>query len=58
MEKRIEKAFAISDAMITFVSLVDRPANKRPFCIVKAEMKQRRFRFAMSAPPCCVGLFC
>lgn len=36
-ERRINKAFAISDARISFVSLVDKAANKRRFLITKAE---------------------
>lgn len=36
-ERRINKAFAISDAQISFVSLVDKAANKRRFLITKAE---------------------
>ncbi len=36
-ERHINKAFAISDARISFVSLVDKAANKRRFLITKAE---------------------
>ena len=36
-ERQINKAFAISDARISFVSLVDKAANKRRFLITKAE---------------------
>ena len=35
--KNIEKAYAISDAKIRFVSLVDKAANKKRFLITKAE---------------------
>ena len=35
--KNIEKAHAISDAKIQFVSLVDKAANKKRFLITKAE---------------------
>lgn len=34
---RIEKAYAISDAKISFVSLVDKAANKKQFLITKAD---------------------
>lgn len=37
MTKKIEKAYEITDAKISFVSLVDRAANKRSFLITKAE---------------------
>lgn len=37
MPKEITKAYAISDAKITFVSLVDKAANKKQFLITKAE---------------------
>ena len=39
----IEKAIAISDAKIQFVSLVDKAANKRHFLITKADDGQARF---------------
>lgn len=35
--KQIKKAYAISDAKISFVSLVDKAANKQQFLIVKSE---------------------
>ncbi len=35
----IRKAIEMSDAKISFVSLVDRPANKRKFLIIKQERK-------------------
>lgn len=41
--KNIKKAFEITDAKIQFVSLVDRPANKKPFLIAKAENGQATF---------------
>lgn len=34
---KVEKAYAITDAKISFVSLVDKAANKRQFLITKAE---------------------
>ena len=34
---KVEKAYALSDAKISFVSLVDKAANKRQFLITKAE---------------------
>ena len=34
---KIEKAYAITDAKISFVSLVDKAANKKQFLITKAE---------------------
>ena len=34
---KVEKAYAISDAKISFVSLVDKAANKRQFIITKAD---------------------
>ena len=37
MHKKLEKAYALSDARIQFVSLVDKAANKRQFLITKAE---------------------
>ena len=37
MENAVEKAYEITDAKITFVSLVDRAANKRKFLLTKAE---------------------
>ena len=33
---KIEKAYAITDAKISFVSLVDKAANKKQFLITKA----------------------
>lgn len=40
---KIEKAIAISDAKIQFVSLVDKAANKRQFLITKANGEQAQF---------------
>ena len=40
---KVEKAFEISDVKVQFVSLVDRPANKRQFLITKAEGGKARF---------------
>lgn len=40
---KIEKAIAISDAKIQFVSLVDKAANKRQFLITKAENGSAQF---------------
>ncbi len=40
---KIEKAIAISDAKIQFVSLVDKAANKRRFLITKANDGQAQF---------------
>jgi len=40
---KIEKAIEISDAKISFVSLVDKAANKRQFLITKANGGQARF---------------
>ena len=37
MGKKIEKAYELSDAKISFVSFVDKAANKRQFLITKAE---------------------
>ncbi len=37
MAKKIEKAYAISNARISFVSLVDKAANKHKFLLTKAE---------------------
>ncbi len=39
----VEKAYAISDAKITFVSLVDKAANKKQFLITKAEADNASF---------------
>ena len=39
----IQKAFAITDAKISFVSLVDKAANKKQFLITKAEDGQASF---------------
>ena len=38
--KKIAKSYAISDAKISFVSLVDKAANKHQFLITKAEGNQ------------------
>lgn len=35
--KKLKKAFAITDAKISFVSLVDAAANKHKFLITKQE---------------------
>ena len=43
MSKAIEKAYAISDAKISFVSLVDKAANKKQFLITKAEAGSASF---------------
>ncbi len=43
MSKTIEKAYAISDAKISFVSLVDKAANKKQFLITKAEAGSASF---------------
>ena len=40
----IEKAYALSDAKIQFVSLVDKAANKRQFLITKAENGSATFQ--------------
>lgn len=37
MAKPVTKAKEITDARISFVSLVDKAANRRPFLIVKNE---------------------
>jgi hypothetical protein len=42
--KHIKKALAIEDVEIEFISLVDRPANKRKFLIVKQEGGQRAMK--------------
>ena len=44
MPKNIEKAYALSDAKIQFVSLVDKAANKRQFLITKAEEGSATFQ--------------
>ena len=44
MENAVEKAYEITDAKITFVSLVDRAANKRKFLLTKAEDGKASFR--------------
>lgn len=43
MSKTVEKAYAISDAKISFVSLVDKAANKKKFLITKAEAGSASF---------------
>ncbi len=40
---KVQKAIAISDAKIQFVSLVDKAANKRQFLVTKAEDGQAQF---------------
>ncbi len=42
---KIEKAYAITDAKISFVSLVDKAANKKQFLITKAEHGSASFAF-------------
>ena len=42
---KIEKAYAITDAKISFVSLVDKAANKKQFLITKAEHGSASFCF-------------
>ena len=61
--KKIAKSYAISDAKISFVSLVDKAANKHQFLITKAEgnqanihemsflVQENRFKMAVS----CMG---
>ena len=44
MHKKLEKAYALSDAKIQFVSLVDKAANKRQFLITKAEGSSANFQ--------------
>lgn len=44
MPKKLEKAYALSDARIQFVSLVDKAANKRQFLITKAEGSSANFQ--------------
>ena len=44
MAKKIAKSYAISDAKISFVSLVDKAANKREFLITKSEGSSAEFR--------------
>ena len=39
----VQKAIAITDAKISFVSLVDKAANKKQFLITKAENGQAQF---------------
>lgn len=41
--QKVKKAYEITDAKISFVSLVDKPANKRPFLLTKAEDGQASF---------------
>ena len=40
---KVEKAYAITDAKISFVSLVDKAANKKQFLITKAERGSASF---------------
>ena len=42
---KIEKAYAITDAKISFVSLVDKAANKKQFLITKAEHGSASFSY-------------
>lgn len=44
MHKKLEKAYALSDARIQFVSLVDKAANKKQFLITKAEGSSASFQ--------------
>lgn len=44
MPQKIAKSYAISDAKITFVSLVDKAANKHEFLITKAADGQADFQ--------------
>ena len=44
MKQNIQKAYAISDAKISYVSLVDKAANRRQFLITKAEDGQVSFQ--------------
>lgn len=44
MPNKIAKSFAISDAKIVFVSLVDKAANKREFLITKSEGNKAEFQ--------------
>ena len=44
MPNNIEKSYAISDAKIMFVSLVDKAANKREFLITKSEGNKAEFQ--------------
>lgn len=44
MPKKIAKSYAISDAKIMFVSLVDKAANKRQFLITKSEGSAAEFQ--------------
>lgn len=46
MPNTVAKAFEITDARITFVSLVDKAANKRTFLLVKQEDGKATFRTA------------
>ena len=41
--KNVQKAIAITDARISFVSLVDKAANKREFLITKQEDGKAQF---------------
>lgn len=41
---KIAKAYAITDAKISFVSLVDKAANKKQFLITKSEDGAGKFR--------------
>ena len=41
--RTVQKAYAITDAKISFVSLVDKAANKRKFLITKAENGEASF---------------
>ena len=44
MPNKIAKSYAISDAKIAFVSLVDKAANKREFLITKSEGNKAEFQ--------------
>jgi len=41
--KKVEKAIEISDAKISFVSLVNKAANKRSFIVAKADEGKAQF---------------
>ena len=44
MPNKIAKSYAISDAKIVFVSLVDKAANRREFLITKSEGDKAEFQ--------------
>jgi len=51
MSKKVEKAIEISDAKISFVSFVDKAANRRQFLIAKCNEIARNLRNARRADP-------